>query len=321
MFIFIISTLFLSLLIDILIGELPVIIHPVVILGKIIDIYKNYLIKFKNKLSSLILYILVVLTSLLIVILILLIISFNNILFFIVFSILLSSTFSIKLLISSADDIKNKLNENINIAREAVSYLVSRNTEKLSELFIISATIETLSENITDSYVAPIFYYMIFSIIILFINKNCFILLIIPPIIYRISNTLDAMVGYKNDKLKDIGYIPAKFDDILNYIPARITGLIVVLASYILKYNYKNSYLMYKRDSRKCPSPNSGFTMATFAGALDIQLIKKNTYILGDSNKKIEKNDISKAIKLSKLTIILFTLFVFIFYIIMMVII
>ncbi len=318
MFIFIISTLLLSLLIDYIIGELPTSIHPVVIIGKIIDFYKARLIHIKNRISSLLLYILVVLTSLFIFILILSIAKVNNFIFFIVFSILLSSTFSIKLLLSSAIDIKDKLNEDIDIAREAVSYLVSRNTKQLSESFIVSATIETLSENITDSYTAPIFYYMIFSIIILFFNNDLFILLFIPPVVYRISNTLDAMVGYKNDELKYIGYVSAKVDDVLNYIPSRITGLIVVLAAYILKLNYKNSYLMYKRDSKKCPSPNSGFTMATFAGALDIQLIKKDTYILGDPNKEIEIEDISKAVKLSKLTIALFTLFILIIYMVIM---
>ena len=125
--------------------------------------------------------------------------------------------------------------------------------------------------------------------------------------LYRLYNTLDAMVGYETDELKDIGYFPAKIDDVLNYIPSRIAGLYVVLSAYILNLNGKNSFRIMMRDARNCPSPNSGYTMASTAGALDIMLVKKDTYVLGDENKEIEVEDIEKAVKLSKLTIILFT--------------
>ena len=149
----------------------------------------------------------------------------------------------------------------------------------------------------------------IFAIAILvnpFDNQLYWLLLV--PMIYRMFNTLDAMVGYTTDELKDIGYVPAKMDDILNYIPARIAGIYVVFSAYLLKLDGKNSYIVMMRDARNCPSPNSGYTMATTAGALNIQLIKKETYILGDDNKDITADDISKAVKLSKLTIILFTI-------------
>lgn len=320
-FLFILLSLLLSLFIDLIYGELPTWIHPVVAMGKIIDFYKSRLIVYRNRFSGFALYVLVVLTSLIILYIIMKLSQVNSILFFIVFSVVLSSTFSIKLLFSSAKDIEHKLKNNIDDARKAVSYLVSRNTEKLSESFIVSATIETLSENITDSYVSPIFYYIIFGMVLIIINKNLFILLLFVPVIYRISNTLDAMVGYETYELKYIGYFSAKVDDILNYIPARITGLFIVLAAYMLKFNYKNCYLMYKRDADKCPSPNSGYTMATVAGALDIQLIKKDTYVLGDANKTIESSDISAAIKLSKLAITLFTLIIIILFVIVYVVI
>ena len=126
--------------------------------------------------------------------------------------------------------------------------------------------------------------------------------------LYRIFNTLDAMLGYKTDELINIGFVPAKIDDILNYIPARISGIYVVMSAYMLKLDGKNAYRIMRRDARNCPSPNSGYTMATTAGALNIKLIKKETYILGDDNKDITADDISKAVKLSKLTIILFTI-------------
>ena len=229
---------------------------------------------------------------------------------------LLSSTFSIKILLSSANDISNDLKEGIEKARKSVSYLVSRNTNVLSEKLIVSATIESLTENITDSYISPIFYFTIISAIaLLFANNiNTFLLVFVIlwiPFLFRISNTLDAMVGYENEKLKYIGYFPAKIDDILNYIPARIAGFLVVVSAFILKLNWKNSYRIMLRDARNCPSPNSGFTMASTAGALNIQLVKKDTYILGDNTVEIDVLHISKAIKLSKFTILLFTIISF----------
>ena len=213
------------------------------------------------------------------------------------------------MLLQTAVDVKKAFDVSIDKARQLVSYLVSRDTNELTESFIVSATIESLTENITDSYIAPVFYYFIFGLIILYypINDNLYYLLLIP-MFYRISNTMDAMLGYKTEELKNIGYVPAKIDDILNYIPARIAGLFVVVSAFLLNLDGKNAYKIMRRDARKCPSPNSGFTMATTAGALNIQLIKKDTYILGDDNKVITKDDISKAVNLSKLTILLFTI-------------
>lgn len=217
------------------------------------------------------------------------------------------------MLLKTASDVKADLDVSLDKARKSVSYLVSRNTDELTESFIVSAVIESLTENITDSYVAPIFYYTIFAVVIMIkpVNNQMFYLLLIP-MLYRMFNTMDAMLGYKTDELINIGFFPAKIDDVLNYIPSRIAGIYVVISAYLLKLDGKNSYKIMRRDARKCPSPNSGYTMATTAGALNIQLIKKDTYILGDANKNIEKEDISKAVSLSKLTIILFTLTVLI---------
>lgn len=311
-FLFIIFSLLFSLAIDVIFGELPTRIHPVVIIGQLIDFFKNIFIKIENRLSGLLTSFFVIVISCLIAFVILYIVSFNWILFLIVFSILLSSTFSIKMLLSTAISVYDDLCESLDKARQSVSYLVSRNTEELTEGFIVSATIESLTENIIDSYIAPIFYFTIISVILLIINKNYLIFLLLVPLIYRIANTMDAMLGYQTDELSDIGYIPAKLDDILNYIPARISGVIMVLAACLLGYDWKNGFKILKRDSRKCPSPNSGYTMATAAGVLNIQLIKKGTYILGDNNKPIDKDDIKKAVKLSKLTILLFTLIILI---------
>ena len=307
---FILITLILSLLVDLIYGELPTKIHPVVIIGKFISFFKNIFIKYKNRLSGFFTTLFTVICCCALLVMIMLICSINDNLFFVIFSIFLSSTFSINMLISTAKNIENDLKYDINKARQSVSYLVSRDTDELTESFIVSATIESMTENITDSYIAPIFYFALGSIIFIIFNINDFIILLLIPFIYRISNTLDAMLGYTTDELINIGFFPAKLDDILNYIPSRISGMFVVFSAYLLRYNGKNAYEIMKRDARKCPSPNSGYTMASTAGALDIQLVKKDTYILGDNTYEINVLDISKAIKLTSLTIALFTVIV-----------
>ena len=292
LFYFIMLALLFSLAIDVILGELPTKIHPVVIMGSFISFFKKIFINIKNKLSGLLLVLATILVVSFTLYILYVIFSFSDVLLFILFIILLSSTFSVNMLLKTAIDVKNDLDESIDKARKSVSYLVSRSTGELTESFIVSAVIESLTENITDSYVAPMFYYTIFAVIILFnpLKDQLYYLLLIP-MIYRTFNTLDAMV-----------------DDILNYIPSRIAGIYIVISAYLLKFDGKNSYKIMRRDARNCPSPNSGYTMATTAGALNIQLIKKDTYILGDASKEINKDDITKAVNLSKVTIILFTL-------------
>ena len=309
---FIIISFFISLIIDLFYGELPTKIHPVVIIGKIIAFFKNIFIKYHNRWSGFFTTLFTIVISCLILSVVMLISSVNEYLFIIIFSIVLSQTYSIKMLLSTAKDIENDLKQDLNKARQSVSYLVSRDTDELTESFIVSATIESMTENITDSYVAPVFYFIVVSIIFMILNIDYYMILLFVPFIYRISNTLDAMLGYTTDELIDIGFIPAKLDDFLNYIPSRLSGLFVVLSAYLLRYDGNNAFKIMKRDARKCPSPNSGYTMASTAGALNIQLVKKDTYILGDNTNEINVSDISKAIKLTSLTIALFTIFILI---------
>ena len=312
----IILTFVLSFLFDITFGELPFRIHPVVITGSLIEFFKKHLIGFKNKLSGLCVVVGVCSVSCVILYILYLTSYVSMILYLIVFILVLSSTFSFKMLLKTAGDVKSALDSDIEKARSLVSYLVSRNTDELSEALIVSAAVESLSENITDSYVAPVFYYFISAGIVILLNVNCglfYILLV--PVLYRVFNTLDAMLGYQTDELINIGYVPAKIDDILNYIPARISGIFIVISSFILRYNGSNAFRIMMRDARNCPSPNSGYTMATTAGALDIQLVKKDTYILGDNTRVITADDISKSVRLTEMTIILFTVTVIVLFI------
>ncbi|SCG86863.1 cobalamin biosynthesis protein [Methanobacterium congolense] len=293
-----IPIIIIAVVIDLLIGELPLKIHPVVLMGKCIDMFKhlkNEHPTFNTKLSGAIFTLTLVLMFSGIFILLLYVFSFNSLLLILVSAILLSTTFSINLLLSSAANVKSDLNLDIVKARKSLSYLVSRDTSQLSHENIVSAVIETLTENITDSIVSPLFYTFIFGVV--------------GGVAYRVVNTLDAMVGYKNPENIKIGWFPAKFDDFLNYIPARITGIFVTLAALLLGLDWRNAYRIMRRDARKTPSPNSGYSMAAAAGALGIKLEKIGSYELGDELNPLIPEKIGEAIVLTKLTTALFITF------------
>lgn len=301
-----------SVIIDMIIGEVPNKIHPVIFMGNLISKLKNYLPN--TKLSGLLTILTTNFVFVTITLLILIICAYiNTWLFIIIASIILSTTFSINILINSVRDIQKDLEEDIDKARKSMSYLVSRNTEELSESRITSAAIETLTENITDSVVSPLFYTSLFSIFFGIIAG------ILVAVIYRLSNTMDAMLGYKTKELINIGCYPAKLDDVLNYIPARITGYYVVLASFLLRYDYKQSYDVMKKFATKTPSPNSGYSMAAAAGALNIVLTKEGVYELGYGTDELSKEKISEAINITKVTSLLFILTIVVIYFALMI--
>lgn len=281
-----------ALLLDILLGELPTKIHPVVLMGNLISYLIKSFNKHNTKLAGFFITILTISFSILIVYAILTLSQINYYLYLVLAAIILSTTFAIKSLIISVKQIEKDLNENIETARHSISYLVSRETSDLGTPQIISAAIETLTENITDSVTAPIFYTLIFGVL--------------GAVFYRAVNTLDAMMGYKTPKYINTGWFPAKLDDVLNYFPARVTGLLMVIAAWILRMDWKNSYKIMMQDARKTPSPNSGYTMAAAAGALGIQLEKKGIYKLGEPNNPLMIETISKSILLTKVTILIF---------------
>lgn len=314
------TILLFALAIDLVIGEFPVKIHPVVWIGNMINFFKGKLLKYDSKLSGFILAVFVIILSSLIVLVPLLLIKHflyineSMIYLFKLFAILLlSSTFSVKLLLSSARDVETDLkNNNLNKARKAVSYLVSRNTSELNKEHIISAVIETLTENIPDSYVSTIFYYSLIGVIAGLCGVNDFnviILAVLAALLHRVIDTLDSMLGYKTEELENIGFFSAKIDDVLNYIPARFSALVIIISAAMLRLDWRKANYILRRDARNCDSPNSGYTMASVAGALDIQLEKEGVYTLGDGFNKLEVDSIEKAIDLTRLTIFLATLF------------
>ncbi len=289
---YILIIILIAVAIDIIVGEPPAKIHPVVIMGGVINNIKKLLHNYNNRLSGIILTSTVLIIFLLIFMIIIKVSALNYYLYILVSSLLLSTTFAIKSLLKSVVLVKKDIDININNAKTSVSFLVSRNTSNLSKEELISATIETLTENITDSVIAPLIYAFIFGVL--------------GAVFYRVINTLDAMVGYKNPENIHIGWFPAKFDDLLNYIPARIAGLIMIIAALLIKLDWRNAYKIMMRDARKTPSPNSGYTMAATAGALGIQLKKPGYYQLGEEINPLKSDTITKAVLLTKVTILLF---------------
>lgn len=184
-------------------------------------------------------------------------------------------------------------------SRKYVSYIVGRDTNNLNEIEITKAAIETVAENTSDGIIAPLFYIAIGGAPLGFL--------------YKAVNTLDSMIGYKNDKYKDFGKFAAKLDDSFNYIPAIIASYIMIVSSFILRLNYRNAFKIYKRDRYNSSSPNSGKTESVAAGAMEIQLlgdayyfgklVKKKT--IGDNIRKVCIEDIKKVNNLMYCTSIL----------------
>jgi adenosylcobinamide-phosphate synthase len=172
---------------------------------------------------------------------------------------LIYTTVSVKGLVDAGRSVLIPLEKSdIEEARRRLSFIVSRDTENLPEREIIRGVLESLSENICDGIVAPLFYAFIGGAPL--------------AMVYKAINTLDSMVGYKREIYIHLGYFPAKTDDIVNFIPARIAGIMIVLSSWFLGYNWRNSLRIFLRDRLNHESPNSAHGMAALSGALGVRL-------------------------------------------------
>ena len=208
-------------------------------------------------------------------------------------SILLKTTIAIRGMQKHALAVVDALEkDDLDSARNHLSMIVKRNTKHLDKNHISSAVLESVSENTVDGITGPLFYYAIFGL------PGAFV--------YRAINTIDSMVGYKTSLFRNIGWFGANCDTILNYIPSRLTGLVMILSALILGYNWKESFYIMKRDGKKLESPNAGFPIAALAGALGTKLEKINYYAVGDGNIEFTKSHIISAIRLMKVSSILF---------------
>jgi len=297
---------------DLIFGDPQNIIHPVQIIGKMINIGEKSLLEKKYKsdrkykfFAGMILNITVISLTYGITYLIPRT-SENSIILTVAEIYLMYTIFSINSLAREGNRVYNILKEgNIERARKDLSYLVSRDTGTMDEKMIIRSTMETISENTVDGIVAPMLYMFLGGLPL--------------SMTYKAINTFDSMVGYKNEKYMDFGKFSAKLDDVANFIPARITGILIVIGSIILGYDYKNSLKVFIRDRKNHSSPNSGHAEAGVAGALGVQFGGRVSYfgkevdkpVIGDKIKDFELEDIKKNIKImyatSFLSLVLFS--------------
>ena len=287
----------LAFLIDAVFGEYPDRIHPTVGIGKIITYLKPKL-KDSNpnveRANGVILAIGVMLIVAVPVFLLLFWLrqEFGQIVYIIVGAVLFKSTFAVKGMGQYTKPIEKALkNKDLAEARRWLPYIVRRDPNTLDERLITSAAVESIAESTTDGITAPFFFFAIFGV------PGAFA--------YRVINTLDSMVGYKNEENKNIGYFSAKLDTIANHIPARLTAYLMVAAAFLLRENWRESWRILQRDKKKTSSMNAGWTISAMAGALDTKLEKEGFYSLGDDHG-ISPDHISRGLRVMTLTAFLF---------------
>lgn len=282
----------LALAIDLAIGEYPRPLHPVVWMGRVISwglklapkkgnktrfIYGTFMVVFTIALFGVPIYFLLLYLR-----------GLSPIAYVAAAALLLKSCFSLRELHRVASRVKDLLAQGeITEARRETGYLVSRDTRKLRRRELTSATVEMTAESLTDAVVAPLFYWLLLGV---------------PgAIAYRLANTFDARIGYHGE-YEYLGKFAARLDDVLNYIPARISGLLLVAVAYLRKKDGGSAWRIMRRDRAKTESPNAGWTMAAVAGALGVRLEKAGCYRLGDAERPLLPSSITDSLKLVTLS-------------------
>ncbi len=305
-------------LIDCVLGDPQNPLHPIRFLG----VFNNVFIKIYDKLkikNSYVQFIYGMFMNIFIVISTFSLFLFVKIYFYklnfylgFVFEILMSYfIIAPKALLTDSMKVYKELEKNdILKARFYLSHIVGRDTQNLNEEKIIKATVETIVENLSDGVISPLIYLFLGGVPL--------------GMAYKAISTLDSMVGYKNEKFIYFGRFSARLDDVANFLPARVSAICIIISSFILKLDFKNSYKIYVRDRYNHLSPNAAHTEAACAGALNIELggasfyggklVEKKT--IGDKTKQIDKTDIILANKLMYTSTIFFIIFmIFLFYI------
>jgi adenosylcobinamide-phosphate synthase len=302
------AVLFLAVLLDLLIGDPRVDYHPVALIGKLISAWERLLYRGTSpqpakRVAGALLVLGTVLPVWLLVYLCLtwlhrLYLSGGHpqlwvYIYLVVSAFFLWSTISIRSLDRAAREILDLLRRGDLVeARRRVGFIVGRDTERLDPAEIARATVETVAENISDGVIAPLCYFLLGG----------------PALAcaYRAINTLDSMVGYRNEHYRDFGMVAARLDDVVNFIPARLTMLLLVGGALLLGLDWRQAWKLSWRDAPKHPSPNSGYPEAAVAGALGVQLGGLNYYggvpslraLMGDPKEPLAPGHIEAAIRI-----------------------
>jgi adenosylcobinamide-phosphate synthase len=287
-----------ALLIDSIFGEVPDRVHPTVWMGKVITFLKPR-IKDVNptdeKLNGILLALFVIaLFAVPAYVIIFLTRQFLGWLpYIIVAAVLMKMTFALKCMSEYTVPIAKAIEKNdLDKAKSLLHYIVRRDPATLSERHVLSAAVESIAESTTDGVTSPFFYFAIFGV------PGAFA--------YRVVNTLDSIVGYKNQANVNIGWFSANLDTIANYVPTRLTAILIVASAMLSGENWRQSWRIIRRDRGNLTSVNAGWTIAAMAGALSTQLEKPGAYKLGDYGELTPRH-VRRALRIMNLTVILFS--------------
>ncbi|MES0329058.1 MAG: cobalamin biosynthesis protein [Dehalococcoidales bacterium] len=288
----------LALLVDLILGDPPNAFHPVAWMGRLISLLEKPGARgrpwFQFIYGIFITVLVAALFGTAVYFLLAYLEGISYVAYIAVGAVLLKMTFSFTGLRRTAHRIKKLLQDDkIDGARFELRSLVSRDTSKLPEPLLASAVVESVAESTCDSFVAPLFYYILFGV---------------PgALAFRAVSTFDSMIGY-HGRYEYLGKFPSRLDDVLNYIPARLTALLIVLAAAISRGSAGKAWRVATKDHGRTESPNAGWPMAAAAGALDVQMEKVGHYKLGAKNKPMTLDTIDASVRLSGVAAIGFVL-------------
>ncbi len=285
----------LGFLLDFIIGDPYKIPHPVVYIGKCISFFDKKLRRGNSNPGDLPRGTLTAVCVILISTVFPALILFgawliHPVIYFVVDSLMCGQLLAARQLVREAGKVQHALEKgDVEAARKAVSLIVGRDTEVLDDKGICRAAVETVAENGSDGVIAPLFWMFLFGAV--------------GGFFYKSINTMDSMLGYKNEKYLYFGRTAAKTDDVVNFLPARLSALLMIAVCPLCKLDAKNAWRIFRRDRLKHASPNAAQTESACAGALRLQLagdavyggvVHKKEYI-GDPVKEIEPMDITRA--------------------------
>jgi len=299
----------LAFILDAVIGDPHNFPHPIRLIGKLISSLEKRLLNYSDesnrnpgteKRNGLTLCVIVVLLTLLVTsVTVFVSYSVNKIFGVAVEAVLMCYTFAARSLVNESKNVAKKLDSGIESGRKAVSMIVGRDTDALDEKGVIKATVETIAENTSDGVIAPLLCAIIGGPVL--------------SMTYKAINTMDSMIGYHNDRYENFGFYAAKLDDVVNYIPSRLSAYLLIASAYLFgeifekkPYDYKEGLRIFKRDRFNHKSPNSAQTESAVAGILGLQLAGDAYYFgklmrkptIGDNKRSIEKEDINRTNRL-----------------------
>jgi len=294
--------LLLALAIDLAFGEPPRCIHLTVWMGRFIEAMEPRMRRLKNeRAAGALLAVFTVASFTSIGFLVSLIYYYNYVIGVAASAFFLKMTFALRCMFEHINPIISSLEaENVEGSRKYLSMVVRRDTSILDQQHIASGAVETVAEGFVDGFISPLFFYLLFGL---------------PgSVAYRAINTLDSMVGYRDERYLRFGWASAKLDTIANYIPSRLTYLIFALASFILKMDWRGALKIGWVYHASTPSLNAGWPMSTMAGALRVRLEKIGSYTLGEDLEPLSPQKIKDSLNAyavsAAITVLLFSILI-----------